>query len=147
MYWRLTHLLEITDCNQTHFCCKCWLHSLDMTLFEWCWWYLWPRMVFKMSLEFLTVSLDITILTAYSNLEYNTVTKIKLLTIITMPWWVIKAELWLRPVKAVNIIVGNIIQNTNSPLKIKNNNLKTWLIIHSDLWSLIQIFHQSHNLH
>jgi len=104
-------------------------------------------MVFKMSLEFLTVSLDITILTAYSNLEYNTVTKIKLLTIITMPWWVIKAELWLQPAKAVNIVVSNIIQNTNSSLKIKNNNLKTWLIIHSDLWSLIQIFDQSHNLH
>ena len=31
-----------------------------MTLFEWFWWYLWPKMAFKMSQEFPTVSLDIT---------------------------------------------------------------------------------------
>ena len=38
-----------------HFCCKCWLQSLD--LFEWFWWYLWPKMALEMSQEFWTVSL------------------------------------------------------------------------------------------
>ena len=41
-----------------HFCCKCWLHSLD--LFEWFWWYLWPKMALEMSQEFLTITLNIT---------------------------------------------------------------------------------------
>ena len=35
-------------CNQSHFCCKCWLNSLDVTLFGWfgC---LRPKMADKMS--------------------------------------------------------------------------------------------------
>ena len=32
----------------------------DMTLSGWFWWYLWPKMAFKLSQEFLTTSLDIT---------------------------------------------------------------------------------------
>ena len=31
---------SFTDCNQTHLCCKCWLHSLDMNVFGWPLWYL-----------------------------------------------------------------------------------------------------------
>ena len=47
--------------NQNYFCCKCWLHSLEyMTLIEW-FWYLWPKMAFKMPQEFPSVSLDITL--------------------------------------------------------------------------------------
>ena len=52
--WGLTHL----QTNQSHFCCECLLHWLDMTLSEWFWWYLWPKMAFKMSQEFPTVFLD-----------------------------------------------------------------------------------------
>ena len=26
-----------TVCNQSYFCCECWLHLLDMTQFEWFW--------------------------------------------------------------------------------------------------------------
>ena len=26
---------------------QCWLHWLDMTLFKWFWWYLWPMMTFS----------------------------------------------------------------------------------------------------
>ena len=50
----------VGNCYQTHRCWKCWLHSRDITLFEWFWWYLWPTMVSKMSEEFPTVTLDIT---------------------------------------------------------------------------------------
>ena len=57
---RVLRTHSFTDCNQTHFCCKCWRHSLDMTLFHWFRWYLWPRMGFKMSQEFPTVSLAVT---------------------------------------------------------------------------------------
>ena len=52
VYQGLTYL----QTNQSHFCYKCWLHSLDMTLFEWFWRYLWPKTTFKMSQKFSTVS-------------------------------------------------------------------------------------------
>ena len=55
--WSCTDNLPFTDCNKTHICCKFWLHSLDMKLFEW---YLSPKMAYKMSQEFPTASLDIT---------------------------------------------------------------------------------------
>ena len=42
VYWGLTHLQSLIKVT---FCCKYWLHSLDMTLFEW--FSLWPRMAFK----------------------------------------------------------------------------------------------------
>ena len=58
--WSCTGNSPFTDCNKTHSCCKFWLHSLDMKPFEWCEWYLWPKMAFKMSEEFPTASLDIT---------------------------------------------------------------------------------------
>ena len=38
-----------TDCNQSHFCCEYWLHSLYMTLFEWFWRCMCPKIAFKMS--------------------------------------------------------------------------------------------------
>ena len=37
------------------------LASLDMTQFEWFWWYLWPKIAFKMSQVFPTIPLDITL--------------------------------------------------------------------------------------
>ena len=53
------HVLRIhsyTDCCQTHVCCKCWLHRV---IWQFVWfWYLWPKMAFKMSQEFPAISLD-----------------------------------------------------------------------------------------
>ena len=49
-----------TDSNKTHLCCKFWLLSLDMKPFDWFERYLRPKMVFKMSQEYPTASLDIT---------------------------------------------------------------------------------------
>ena len=46
--------------DQTNFYCKFWLHSLDVNLFESFWWYLWLKMVFKMSQDIPTTSLAIT---------------------------------------------------------------------------------------
>ena len=47
--------------DKTHtFCCKFWVYSLRMALFGWFWWYLWPKMAYKMSQEFPTDSMDIT---------------------------------------------------------------------------------------
>ena len=62
--WTISCVLRtcpFTYCNENHFCYICWLHSLDMTLFEWFWWYLWPKVVFKTFQEFPTVSLNIAI--------------------------------------------------------------------------------------
>ena len=39
-----------SDCNQTHFSCKFWLHSLDMNLAD-SFLYLWPKMASKMRPE------------------------------------------------------------------------------------------------
>ena len=41
--WSCTDNLPFTDCNKTHICCKFWLHSLDMKLFEWFEWYCHPK--------------------------------------------------------------------------------------------------------
>ena len=49
-----------TDYNKTHFCCKFWIHSLDMKPFDWSEWYMWLKMAFKMSQEFPMASMDIT---------------------------------------------------------------------------------------
>ena len=54
-------------CDKTHLCCRFWVYSLCMALFGWFWWYLWPKMVYRMSQEFPTTSLDIT----NSPLSYN----------------------------------------------------------------------------
>ena len=43
---RVLRAQPFTD-GTSHFCCKCWLHSLGVTLFEWFWWYLWHRIKFK----------------------------------------------------------------------------------------------------
>ena len=48
---RIMRSHPFTDSDQSHFCCKFWLHSLNRTQFEWFWWHLWQ--------EFPTV-LDIT---------------------------------------------------------------------------------------
>ena len=48
--------LAYLQTNQSHFCYKCWLQSLDMTLLEWFWRYLWPKATLYMSQEFPTVS-------------------------------------------------------------------------------------------
>ena len=49
------------------FCCKFWVYSLRVTLFQ-ClaiqWWCSWPKMAYKMSQEFPNASLDITELTS-----------------------------------------------------------------------------------
>ena len=54
-------LKTVKDTNTVKltFCCKFWVYSLNITLFEWFWWYLWHEMAFKMPHEFLTASLDI----------------------------------------------------------------------------------------
>ena len=57
--WSCTEISPFTDCNKTHFCCKFWIHSLDMKPFYWFRWYEWLKMAFKMSQEFPTASLDI----------------------------------------------------------------------------------------
>ena len=61
-FWVTVHaswvLMSVTHLDWiSHFCCKCWRHSLD--LFEWFWWYLWPKMALEMPQEFPTVTLDI----------------------------------------------------------------------------------------
>ena len=71
-FWKHTWLLRFINCN-THTlklwktwiklvscCCKFWVYSLDMILFGLFWQNLWPKMVYKMSQEFSTASLDIT---------------------------------------------------------------------------------------
>ena len=58
--WLCTEISPFTDSNQTHFCCKFWIDSLDMKPFYWFKWYKWLKMAFKMSQEFPTNSLDIT---------------------------------------------------------------------------------------
>lgn len=66
MWKEQTHTLktvkdtEVTDSVKLTFCCKIWVYSLDMTMSEWFWWYLWHRKAIKMPHEFLTTSLDIT---------------------------------------------------------------------------------------
>ena len=50
-----TYMIKLT------FCCKCWVYLLSMTLFEWFWWYMWPKMAFKMFQEFPTISLNISL--------------------------------------------------------------------------------------
>ena len=57
--WSCTAISPFTDCNKTHFCCKFWIHSLDMKPFYWFKWYKWLKMAFKMSQEFPIASLDI----------------------------------------------------------------------------------------
>ena len=58
--WSCTELSPFTDCNKTHFSCKCCIHSLDMKPFYSFKWYKWLNMAFKMSQELPTASLDIT---------------------------------------------------------------------------------------
>ena len=57
---QLILISPFTECNKTHFCCKFWIHSLDMKLFYWFKWYKWLKMAFKISQEYPTASLDIT---------------------------------------------------------------------------------------
>ena len=45
--WSCTEISPFTDCNKTHFCCKFWIHSLDMKLFYRFKWCKWPKMAFK----------------------------------------------------------------------------------------------------
>ena len=45
--------LEDTDMIKPSFCCKIWVYSLRITLFGW---YLWPKMAYKMSQEFPTIT-------------------------------------------------------------------------------------------
>ena len=48
--------------DKTHFlsfCCNFWVYSLRMTLFRWFWWYLWHKLVYKMSQECPTTYWDI----------------------------------------------------------------------------------------
>ena len=52
--------LKDTNTIKLTFCCKVWVYLLLMTLFGWFWWCLQLTMVYKMSQEFLTASLDIT---------------------------------------------------------------------------------------
>ena len=52
--WPWTDNSPFTDCNKTHFCCKFFIHSLDMKPFYWFKWYKWLKMAFKMSQEFPT---------------------------------------------------------------------------------------------
>ena len=52
-------ILKDTNVIKLTFGYKSWLYLLDITQFG-CFWCLWPKMVFKMSQEFPTTSLDIT---------------------------------------------------------------------------------------
>jgi len=40
------HILKDTNSTKRICCRKFWLHSLNMNLLEWIWWYLWPSIVF-----------------------------------------------------------------------------------------------------
>ena len=57
--WSCTDNLPFTDCHQTHFHCKFWLHLPDINQSDWFQLYLWPSIAFKMSQEFPTACLDI----------------------------------------------------------------------------------------
>ena len=42
-----TEICPFTDCNKTHFCCNCFIHSLVMKPFYWFKWDKWLKMAFN----------------------------------------------------------------------------------------------------